>query len=180
MTEQPTPLAGPTNIRGKERADAATVTDIQAEASPPALRRWGLFSRQSRESNRWLDRELTPRLRAQLLYDYCVASEKKVSETVHNLFIIAEHYEDEHAGQIDDPEKINGIPRFFGALTPAQKSHFCYNKVTEELSLEALPVTVESLRATKREFPSKPASSYAGMPGTTSSPSVNQRVHSTG
>lgn len=115
---------------------------------------------------------LTPRVKAELLYEYCVTSEKKVSESVHSLFIIAEHYakvaklQEEgkpvHLEEIEQPEQINGIPRFFNALTAAEKSEFCYNQVTEQLSREALPVTVESLRATKRLNPDDPASSFAG------------------
>ena len=106
--------------------------------------------------------KLTPQLRARLLYEYSLASEKKVSESVHNLFIIAEHYSAENSNELDQPEVINGIPAIFKALTPKQKADYCYNQVTDALSLEAMPVTAESLRATKRMTPNNPWSSYAG------------------
>lgn len=106
--------------------------------------------------------KLTPRLRAQLLYEYCLASEKKVSETVHSLFIIAEHYFANNPDELENTSAINGIPPFFAALTAEEKANYCYNQVTESLSLEAMPVTVESLRATKRSNPNDPWSSYAG------------------
>mgnify|MGYP000501256423 CR=1 FL=1 len=106
--------------------------------------------------------KLTPQLRARLLYNYCIASEKKVSETLHNLFIIAEHYSAERPGELESPQPMNGLPPFFGSLTADEKAAFCYNQVVEALSLEAMPVTVESLRATKRTNPNDPWSSYAG------------------
>ncbi len=106
--------------------------------------------------------KLTPELKARLLYEYCLASDKKVSESVHNLFIIAEHYAAESPSELVNPEVINGIPTFFAALTAREKAEYCYNQVIELLSLEALPVTVESLRATKRTDPKDPWSSYAG------------------
>lgn len=106
--------------------------------------------------------KLTPQLRAQLLYDYCIASEKKVSESVHSFFIMAEHYSSENPDQLECPQGITGVPPFFAALSPADKAKFCYNQVVEALSLEAMPVTVESLRATKRSDPDDPWSSYAG------------------
>lgn len=107
-------------------------------------------------------RPLDPQFRAQLLYEYCITSEKKVSETIHSLYIIAEHYAAEDPDKIENPEVINGIPSFFETLTPEQKAEYCYDQVTAALSLEALPVTAESLRATKRTDPDDPWSSYAG------------------
>ena len=106
--------------------------------------------------------KLTPQLRAQLLYDYCVASEKKVGESVHSFFIMAEHYSSKDPGKLECPQGIVGVPPFFDNLTPKKKANFCYNQVVEALSLEAMPVTVESLRATKRTDPNDPWSSYAG------------------
>ena len=106
---------------------------------------------------------LTPQLRAQLLYEYCIASEKKVSETVHNLYIIAEHYSADNPNDLEKPEAINLIPTFFATLTATEKADYCYNQVTEALSIESMPVTVESLRATKRRAPDDPWSSYAGQ-----------------
>ena len=106
--------------------------------------------------------ELSVEKKAKLLYEYCVASDKKVSETVHSLYIIAEHYSENDPVEITNPVEINGIPAFFVDLTPEQKARFCYSQVIEALSLEALPVTVESLRATKRTDPNDPWSSYAG------------------
>ena len=106
--------------------------------------------------------KLTPKLRAQLLYEYCLASEKKVSETVHSLYTIAEHYSADRPEDLANVETINGIPPFFATLTPERKAEYCYNQVTESLSLEAMPVTVESLRATKRSDPNNPWSSPAG------------------
>ena len=106
--------------------------------------------------------KLTPQSRARLLYEYCVSADKKVSETVHSLYIIAEHYSAEKPGELKRPEIINGIPPFFPSLTAGEKAEYCYNQVTEALSTEARPVTVESLRATKRREPDNPWSSYAG------------------
>lgn len=106
--------------------------------------------------------KLTTEGKARLLYEYCVTSEKKVTETIHNLLIIADHYSGEKAHELDNPVEINGIPSFFKNLTSAEKSTYCYNQVIEGLSLEALPVTVESLLATKRWDPKNPWSSYAG------------------
>ena len=100
--------------------------------------------------------------RAELLYGYCVTSDKKVSETVHNLFIIAKHYSVEHPDDLPSPTEINGIPRFFENLTAPEKAEYCYNQVIEGLSHKAQPVTVESLRATTRKVPDDPWSSYAG------------------
>ena len=113
-------------------------------------------------SNQGLEGVLSVQQKARLLYEYCVASDRKVSEAVHNLFIIAEHYSANNPNEIASPVEINGIPPFFGNLTAAEKAAYCYNQVVESLSLEALPVTVESLRATKRTDPSDPWSSYAG------------------
>ena len=105
---------------------------------------------------------LTPQDRARLLYEYCISSEKRVGESTHNLFTIAEHYAEEHPEELENPEVINGIPPFFANLTAQEKSVYCYNQVIESLALEAMPVTVESLRATQRTNPSDPTSSYAG------------------
>jgi hypothetical protein len=106
--------------------------------------------------------QLNAQQKARLLYEYGIASKRKVSETVHNLFIIAEHYAEESPIDLTNPTVINGIPSFFENLTAEQKADYCYNQVTEGLSLEVLPVTVESLRATKRAEPNNPWSSYAG------------------
>jgi len=106
---------------------------------------------------------LTAKYRAELLYEYCTTSEKRVSESVHNLFIIAEHYSSEDSSPLNDEDKINMLPPFFGELSAKEKAEYCYNLVTELLSAEATPVTVESLRATKRLDPSDPWSSYAGF-----------------
>ncbi|MEL6678539.1 MAG: hypothetical protein AAFQ51_07525 [Pseudomonadota bacterium] len=100
--------------------------------------------------------------KARLLYEYCIASDRKVSETVHTLFIIAEHYASDDPQEFESPEEINGIPRFFTALSFKERSEFCYNQVTEALSIEALPVTVNSLMATRRLDPNDPSSSVAG------------------
>lgn len=100
--------------------------------------------------------------RARLLYEYCISSEKNVSESVHNLFIIAEHYSLENPTELDNPTIINGIPAFFDNLTSEEKANYCYNQVCEALSLQAMPVTPESLLATRRTVPSDPWSSYAG------------------
>lgn len=100
--------------------------------------------------------------KARLLYYYCIASESKVTETVHSLFTIAEHYAGENPSELDSPEVINGIPRFFKSLTAQEKAEFCYNQVTEALSTQALPVTVNSLLATRRLDPDDPSSSVAG------------------
>lgn len=160
MTDPPKTRAGATNIGSQESASAGGVQ--------PELR--SLWEKQRRRflpgkilgPEQKLLGELTPQLRAQLLYEYCVASEKKASETVHSLFIIAEHYSAEKPDELENPEVINGIPPFFTALTAKEKAEYCYNQVTEALSLEAMPVTVESLRATKRRDPNDPWSSYAG------------------
>ena len=106
--------------------------------------------------------ELTPQLSAHLLYEYCISSNKKVGESVHNLFIIAEHYSSGTLGDLDNPEVINGIPVFFKTLSTEEKAAYCYHQVIEALSAEATPVTVESLRATKRQDADDPWSSYAG------------------
>ncbi|MEL6128180.1 MAG: hypothetical protein AAFR57_17605 [Pseudomonadota bacterium] len=100
--------------------------------------------------------------KARLLYEYCIASDRKVSETVHTLFIIAEHYAGNDPQDLESPEEINGIPRFFTTLTARERSAFCYNQVTETLSTEALPVTVNTLMATRRLDPNDPSSSVAG------------------
>jgi hypothetical protein len=113
-------------------------------------------------SERGLPDKLSPQLKAQLLYEYCLASDKKVSESVHCLFIIAEHYSTENPSELEKPEVINGIPPFFASLSKKEKAIFCYNQVIEALSLEARPVTVESLLATKRLDPNDPWSSFAG------------------
>lgn len=106
--------------------------------------------------------KMSPRDRAELLYEYCISSDRKVSESVHHLFIIAEHYSSENPTELDNPAVINGIPAFFGSLTSAEKASYCYNQVSEILSLEAMPVTAESLSATRRKVPNDPWSSYAG------------------
>ncbi|WP_299737163.1 hypothetical protein [uncultured Roseobacter sp.] len=100
--------------------------------------------------------------KARLLYNYCIASERKVTESVHILYTIAEHYAGDNPNELDSPEVINGIPRFFNSLTAREKSEFCYNQVTEALSREALPVTVNSLLATRRTDPNDRTSSAAG------------------
>jgi hypothetical protein len=136
-----------------------------ARPEPPSLwKRLGSESWLSKSAGRRREPagKLSPRDKAQLLYDYCLASDRRVSETYHNLFIIAEHYWDEKPKEIQSPEGIHGIPSFFAALTAKEKAVYCYAQVTEGLSLEALPVTVESLRATKRTDPNDPWSSYAG------------------
>ncbi|MGI9240531.1 MAG: hypothetical protein ACR2RV_07000 [Verrucomicrobiales bacterium] len=107
-------------------------------------------------------RKHTSKEKAQLLYEYSIASERKVSETVHNLYIIAEHYSGENPDEIANPATLNGIPPFFPSLTPREKADYCYDQVTEALSLEVLPVTVESLCATQRDNPNDPWSSNAG------------------
>ena len=84
---------------------------------------------------------MTAKDRARLLYEYCIGSEKKVTESVHNLFIIAEHYSLENPRELDNPTVINGIPAFFDSLTPDEKAIYCYNLVSEALSLQAMPVT---------------------------------------
>ena len=106
--------------------------------------------------------ELTPQIRARLLYEYCVDSDKRVTESVHSLFIIAEHYAAPDPKELKQPEVINGIPPFFASLTSREKSDYCYNLVTETLSAEAMPVTVASLRATRRTDPEDHTSSHAG------------------
>lgn len=148
------------NVGSQERASAGG-------AQPELNSFWATLRRRfwpekSFASGHELLGKLTPQLRARLLYEYCVTSEKKVSETVHSLFIIAEHYAAENPDELKNPEVINGIPPFFTALTAKEKAEYCYNQVTETLSLEAMPVTVESLRATKRREPDNPWSSYAG------------------
>lgn len=100
--------------------------------------------------------------KAQLLYAYCIGSEKKVGESVHVLFAIAEHYAGKDPTELENPEEINGIPRFFSSLNARDKSEFCYNQVSEALSQEAMPVTVNSLLATRRSDPTDPTSSIAG------------------
>ncbi len=100
--------------------------------------------------------------KAQLLFHHCIAAGKNVSESVHGLFILGEHYASEDAKELDNPEVINGIPPFFKKLSRIQKSTFCYNQVTEALSSEAHPVTIDSLLATRRLKPSDPLSSIAG------------------
>ena len=109
----------------------------------------------------WGD-ELTVRRKATLLYEYCLTSDKKVSEAVHSLFIIAEHYSGDNPDDIAQPAQINGIPPLFKDLAPDKKAEYCYRQVIDVLSLEALPVTVESLNATKRADPKNPWSSDAG------------------
>lgn len=107
-------------------------------------------------------RSLTPQISAQLLFKYCLASDKKVGESVHRFFIMAEHYSSS-MNELKHHEDIAGLPAFFSTLTPAKKAEFCYNQVIEALSLEAMPVTAESLRATKRADLDNPWSSYAGQ-----------------
>ncbi len=100
--------------------------------------------------------------KARLLYDHCVASERNITESVHSLYIIGEHYSEEDPEEIISPETINGIPPFFKSLSAKEKAEFCYHQVVESLSREAYPVTVESLTATKRQDPTDPYSSFAG------------------
>ena len=100
--------------------------------------------------------------KAQLLYNYCIASDRRVSESVHSLYAIAEHYGSENPAELERPETINGIPPFFKSMSNREKSTYCYNLVTESLSSEAKPVTIESLLATRRLIPSDPTSSFAG------------------
>lgn len=107
-------------------------------------------------------RTLTPEMRARFLYEHCIVAEKKISETVHSLFIIAEHYSKPNAKEIDNLSSVSKIPMYFSSLSPEGKAELCYNLVADELSFEALPVTVESLRATKRADLGDPWSSYAG------------------
>ena len=134
--------------------------NLQPEHSPL----WGAFGRLQDivGSNHKPMGELSVQEKAKLVYEYCVASDKKVSETVHGLYIIAEHYSAASPDEITNPVEINGIPPFFKHLTAKEKAAYCYNQVIESLSLEAQPVTVESLRATKRSDPKDPWSSYAG------------------
>lgn len=106
--------------------------------------------------------ELSVEEKAALLFEYCVASDKKVSETVHSLFIIAKHYSGNDPDDIAKPAQINGIPPLFEHLTARGKAEYCYLQVIDALSGEARPVTIESLNATKREDPKDPWSSYAG------------------
>ncbi|WP_187431862.1 hypothetical protein [Roseobacter fucihabitans] len=101
-------------------------------------------------------------MKARLLHGYCISSGKKVTESVNSLFAIAEHYSGQNPGELDSPEVINGIPIFFKSLSSKDKSEFCYNQVTKELSVEALPVTINSLLATRRTNPNDPTSSVAG------------------
>lgn len=105
---------------------------------------------------------LTQQTKARMLYEFCIASNRRVGESTHNLFAIAEHYAEVEPVEIEKPETINGVPPFFTQLTKEEKSNFCYNQVIETLASEALPVTVESLRATKRADPYEPTSSFAG------------------
>ena len=106
---------------------------------------------------------ITAQEKAKLLYEHCLTSKKKVTELVHNLYIIAEHYsESSRPVDIENPTVINGIPPFFETLSPRQKANYCYDQVTEALSLEAFPVTVESLKATRRKDPNDAWSSHAG------------------
>lgn len=100
--------------------------------------------------------------KAKLLYNYCIASDRRVSESVHCLYAIAEHYASKTPSELENPETINGIPPFFKSLSNREKSTYCYNLVTEMLSSEAKPVTIESLLATRRLVPSDPTSSFAG------------------
>lgn len=104
----------------------------------------------------------TAQEKARFLYDYCISSNKHVAESIHSLFIIAEHYASENPSELKSPEIINGIPAFFGNLTSVEKSEYCYNQVTEALSRAAHPVTVQSLIATTRKNPNDPRSSVAG------------------
>lgn len=107
--------------------------------------------------------KLTPQSRARLLYDYCVSSNKNVSETVHNLYIMGEHYAGGNDKPLQGEETVNNIPAFFKDLSAKKKSDHCYNLVTKALAVEAAPVTVESLRATERQAPADQWSSYAGQ-----------------
>jgi len=102
------------------------------------------------------------RVKAHLLYDHCVTIGANVPESIHNLYIIGEHYSRAKPGPITNPEIINGIPSFFSALTDAEKAEYCYRQVIEQLSKEAWPVTVNSLIATRRRDPLDPRSSSAG------------------
>ena len=144
-------------------ADGATEQDPpEIEEKPDATpKRKFSFLRES-DPKPALPGRLTPQLKAKLLYEYCLSSERKVSETVHSLYTIGEHYSKEDPVELEKPEVINGIPPFFNKLTRQEKSDYCYNQVTEALALEAMPVTVESLQATKRSDPLDPTSSHAG------------------
>ena len=135
--------------------EAEEKADHDAEKDSPVLEILGLAEPQPAT-------QPTPREKAKLLYEYCLGSNKNVSETIHNLWIVAEHYSEADPQGLENPTTINGVPTFFENLTSAEKARYCYDKITATLALEAAPVTVESLRATKRTDPNDPWSSYAG------------------
>ncbi|MEP0048416.1 MAG: hypothetical protein ABJC87_03885 [Roseobacter sp.] len=100
--------------------------------------------------------------KARLLFNYCISANKNVPESVHNLFIIAEHYAASSPTDLENLEVLNGIPTFFKSLSNKDKSTYCYNQVTEVLSSAAVPVTINSLLATSRMDPHDSSSSVAG------------------
>lgn len=142
----------------------ATFYEDSVEKKEPAVN-WSKFFRRAPQREHTFLRKLTPQASAKLLYEYCIGSGKKVSESVHSLYIIADHYAKDLPDEpnlIEDFQAVDRIPAFFKALTSREKADFCYNRVVSVLSSEAYPVTVESLRATKRRHEDDPWSSYAG------------------
>lgn len=122
----------------------------------------GLLRRLFEPKKRFELPELTAQRKAELLYDHCVSSGIKVGENVHTLYAIGRHYQCADSEELEQPEVINGIPPFFASLSREDKANYCFNKVTEALSAEAKPVTIESLLATRRAVSDDPSSSFAG------------------
>ena len=142
---------------GDDSGTPAPAPTVKEDPADHTLSLAKIFGMESDPASRLESKE-----KAKLLYEYSIASDRKVSETVHNLYIIAEHYSEDEPDEIENPATLNGIPPFFANLTPREKAKYCYDQVIEALSLEVMPVTVESLCATQRDNPNDPWSSNAG------------------